>query len=236
VVRRRGQLAPASLTSLVDVLFILVFAALVQRAGAAAIEPIEPARPAFSASTAERRSPWMPPPQVEQLRRAAIARITEQLQDQPAIIARVSARGVLTSIEMASAGLAQTGAGATAEPSGEGALVDRRRESVAMELPLIERVDDPDVAIAYVGDRDARQRLCAVVAGRMGSLANALVVIAVDAPLTELMISLVSGLRRDVEDCLTAHRAAAVLLDSSSWSAMPPASSATLPNPSEGNL
>ncbi len=238
--RRKAPLAPSSLTSLVDVLFILVFAALVQRSSVAtgAQREGDQAAAAGAEIATEEREPepvaaprWRPPPQVEALRQAAISQFAASLQERPAIIARVSARGVLTSIEVASGGVADAltaGAGAAGSTSRGG---DGRR-ALAMELPLLEPVEDADIGVGYVGDRDERQRLCAVIAARLSgttgtagpySLARALVVIAAEAPLADLMVALVSGLRRDVTHCLIAHQAAAVLLDPA---AMPAAGAA----------
>jgi hypothetical protein len=229
-VRRRARLAPESLTSLVDVLFILVFAALVQRAAASRAAAV--VAPAAKPGTAPPR--WQPPPETARLRAVAIMHLTEQLQQQPAVVARVSARGVLTSIELASApsvGAAGTDPGAAggdgragADPVGAGPpdLAARAGGRVALELPLIERVADVDVAVRYLGDVDPRRRVCAVVASHLGPLAHSLVVIAVEAPLAELMIALAGGLRRDVEACLVEQGAAAVILDSTSLSVTTP--------------
>lgn len=200
--RRAAPLAPQSLTSLVDILFILVFAALVQRAGSMqrereAAEASEPVVLASGVQGAAVLHVPPAPPASEELRQAAIASLASELQARPAIIARVSRRGVLSAVEL---------------PPAAG----KAAELVTVELPLVEPVSDPDVAIGYVGERDGSRRICEVVAAKVGgaaALAGKLVVIAVDAPLAELTVALVSGLRRDVEQCLTAHRAAAVLLD-----------------------
>jgi hypothetical protein len=223
-VRRHAPLAPSSLTSLVDILFVLVFAALVQRAAVGKLDEA----PAADAEVAVTKAPaWRPPPQVEELRQAAIATVASELQGRPAIIARVSRLGVLTALE------------ATTGPA------------LPVELPLIEPVSDPDIALGYVGERDGSRRVCSVVAARLGelraaaataalpgatggappearpsagppSLARMLVVISVDAPMAELTVALASGLRRDVEHCLAAHQAAAVLLDAAAMSTIAP--------------
>jgi hypothetical protein len=211
-VRRHAPLAPSSLTSLVDILFVLVFAALVQRAAVG--------KPEAPPASAPRPPVWQPPPQVEALRQAAISTVASELQQRPAIVARVSRLGVLTALETT------TGPG------------------LAVALPLLEPVSDPDVALGYVGERDPGRRICAVVAARLGelraqaadagadgapvlagppSLARLLVVISVDAPMADLTVALASGLRRDVEHCLTAHQAAAVLLDGAAISKLTPA-------------
>lgn len=223
--KRRRPLAPESLTSLVDVLFILVFAALVQRAAAAGGELEHPTPPSPSPSPASAAPTWAPPPAMAELRRAAERRVTDELRARPAVVLRVSARGVLTSLEVApgetgalAALLAPPGA---ASPPGATAVPGAR---VALELPLLEKVPDPDVALGYVAERDPQRALCEVAARRLGSLGGALVIVAVDAPLDELMVALVAGLRRDVERCLLEHRAAAVLLDSAATQTAAPGS------------
>lgn len=214
--RRHAPLAPSSFTSLVDILFVLVFAALVQRAATGKIEEV----PKADASVTDAAPAWLPPPQVEALRQAAISTVASELQQRPAIIARVSRLGVLTALE------ATTGPG------------------LPVELPLLEPVSDPDIALGYVGERDGSRRICAVIAAKMPelralqalqaagsaekvsagppSLARMLVVISVDAPMAELTVALAGGLRRDVEHCLSAHQAAAVLLDAAAISTIAP--------------
>lgn len=208
--KRRAVLAPQSLTSLVDVLFILVFAALVQRAAASAPAPESPSPAATAPPT------WVPPRPLAELRAAAEAELASSLREQPVIVARISARGVLTSLEVAPgasgalAGLVAPGAA----PSAGAAPGVAAAQRIALELALIERVADPDIAVAYLGARDPAHRICNAAAARLGSLARSLVIFSVDAPLSELMLALAAGLRRDVDHCLIEHRAAAVLLDS----------------------
>lgn len=95
--RRAVPLAPQSLTSLVDILFILVFAALVQRAGSMqrereAAEAREPVVLASGVQGAAVLNVPPAPPASEELRQAAIASLASELQARPAIIARVSRR------------------------------------------------------------------------------------------------------------------------------------------------
>ncbi len=213
--RRKAPLAPSSLTSLVDVLFILVFAALVQRASAAkeaTAEDGDAAEVTVTGAAVGAKGPGgqgaAVAAQREALRQAAISTLAAELEERPAIIARVARSGVLTKLEAPGLGGAEGGDG-----------------GLTVELPLIEPVSDPDVAVGYVGDRDPAKRICAVIAARLGAagggasagstptLERSLVVIAVDAPVSELMVALVGGLRRDVAHCLSAHRTAAVLLD-----------------------
>jgi hypothetical protein len=231
--KRKAPLAPSSLTSLVDVLFILVFAALVQRASAATGAQLDGA-PEVKATGAAVGAPVAQaaprPAHSEALRRAAISTLATELEERPAIIARVAKSGVLTKLEAPGLASADAAAGAGGG-SGEGGLV--------LELPLVEPVSDPDVAIGYVGDRDASKRLCAVIASRLAAAGSAvalersLVVIAVDTPVRELTVALVGGLRRDVADCLAVHRAAAVLLDPTATAATAIDQPQSQPQPTE---
>lgn len=217
--KRKAPLAPQSLTSLVDVLFILVFAALIQRAAT-------PSSTSAAPAAAPPPPPvWTPPRPLAELRAVAEAQLAASLREQPVIVARISARGVLTSLEVA------PGAGGALAALVAPAAGSASPPRLALELPLIERVPDPDVAVAYLGARDPAHRICNAAAARLGSLARSLVIVSVDAPLSELMLALVAGLRRDVDHCLIEHRAAAVLLDSAAMAADAPAGAAAPNSP-----
>lgn len=184
--RRRPAVQYAPLTSLLDVLFIIVFAALVQasavrRAPADDGATARPAPPAAAATI---------PAEAAELHRRAVATLEADLRDRRPVIARIAADGTLRAIEA------------------DG-------EVVALGLPLVERDPDPDVALRYLGDRSAELRLCALVALRLGraDLGDALVVIAPDAPLAELTVALVGGLRRDVERCAADRHGLAVIVE-----------------------
>jgi hypothetical protein len=163
---------PPDLTSLFDVLFIVIFAALIRAAAVqhAAAEPIAPPKPLDPASLQ--------------------ARAVTQLAARPTIIARVSAAGALTALET------DTGA----QP---------------LDVPLLEQSSDPDVALAYLGDRSAELRVCHVAALHLGvpDLAHYLVIIAPARPLADLPHALYEGLHRDVERCLGEQHGLAVIVD-----------------------
>jgi hypothetical protein len=99
----------------------------------------------------------------------------------------------------------------------DGTLVDVEwaGEKRALGLPLLERVPDPDVAVAYLGDRAPALRLCGVVAHelRAGDLAGHVVVISPAVPLGEMSVALVAGLRRDVTRCQNEQQAMAVIVE-----------------------
>jgi hypothetical protein len=181
---RRRSLRPPDLTSLFDVLFILVFVSLVNagmnqqkvdEAEAAKPRPTPPAPPVP-----------LPPPSVIALHDEALA----ELGARPVLIARVSIDGVLTAVE-----------------------ADGKR--VAMDVPLIEHVADPDVAIAYLGDRSAELRVCRQAALHLGvpDLSPYLVIVTPEAALADLTVALVSGLRRDADRCLAEQHGVAVVVD-----------------------
>jgi len=198
-VKRRGT-QPESLTSLLDVLFILVFAALVHLAAVgeqvraappAAASARTPAPDAGVAGIDAGIAPALPAGHAE-LRERALIELTRALEGRTAAVARVSPDGTLRAVE----------------------LGDR---TVELGVPLLERVPDPDIALAYLGDRSGELRVCKVVALRLGvtDLRRYLVVIAPDVPLSGLKVALVAGLRRDAERCLAEQQGVAVVVDSS---------------------
>lgn len=192
--RRRQIPQPSSLITLVDVLFVLTFAALVQAAAArdkaaaaedAAAEPTPPPAPAPDAGVAP-----VVAAELTALRARALADLAADLEGRPAVVARVSKDGVLTTLELA----------------------DRRIE---LGVPLLERVPEPDIVVAYLGDRSADLRICRIAVLRLGvtDLSEHLIVISPDVPLADLTVALVAGLRRDAERCLAEQGGAAVVVD-----------------------
>lgn len=167
---------------MIDVLFILVFASLAQ---AAAPEPeperIERPEPPVAADaapgpTALADAAPVAPADYAAAREAGLALALARLSDQPAVVLRISEAGQLTAVEV--------GAG----------------QRLEVGVPLLERVPDRDVALAYLGDRSADLQLCAV-ARRYAAIDGRLVVLAPARPLVDLPVALVRGLRRDVERC-----------------------------------
>jgi hypothetical protein len=198
-VRRRRSAQPESLTSLLDVLFILVFATVVQLAvsRSGGDEPVAAAPPpppdAGVPVAAEADGGVTAPADTGLLRRRAIGELTRSLEGRAAVVVRVGADGVLRALD------------------GDGGA------AVALGAPLLERVPDPDIALAYLGDRSSDMRVCRIVALRLGlaDLRGYLVVIAPDVPLVQLPVALVAGLRRDAERCLQEQQGAAVVVDPS---------------------
>ena len=175
--QRRHVRMPPDLTSLFDVLFIVIFAALIRAAAVqqAAATPAPPAPP--------------PPPQKIEptvLQQHAMS----ELATRPTTIVRVSSAGEITALEHAG-------------------------KVTPLEVPLLTKSSDPDVALAYIGEGNADVRICHVVALtlQMTELKDQLVIIAPDHKRADLPHALYEGLRRDVDRCLTEQKGLAVIVD-----------------------
>src|SRR5580704_3070045 len=86
---RRHRRVPPDLTSLFDVLFIVIFAALIRAAAAQAQATPKPAPPAPSPVRLDPAS----------LQARALAQLDTALRARPSIVLRVSAGGAITAIE-----------------------------------------------------------------------------------------------------------------------------------------
>jgi hypothetical protein len=181
---------PPDLTSLFDVLFIVVFAVLIR--GAAVQQEAEAMRP-----KPPQPGPPPPPPDLAALRERALAAVAASVAERQPLVARVTSAGKQVGLELA----------------------DR---DVALDVPLLEHSPDPDVALAYLGDRSADLRLCRIAALHLGvpDLAAFLVIVTPDAPHADLRRALHEGLRRDTERCLADQRGIAVMIDAAA--AVPP--------------
>jgi hypothetical protein len=182
---RRHVRVPPDLTSLFDVLFIVIFAALIR---AAAVE-----QAAAQAATPKPKQPSPPPVQLAtaQLHTAALADLGTQLAARPYVVVRI-ANGAITALEIGD-------------------------KITKLDTPLLEHSPDPDIGIAYLGDRAAELRICKVIAGQFAAadLAGYLVILAPDQHLPDLPHALYEGLRRDIDRCLADQQALAVLVDPS---------------------
>ena len=188
--RRRLPPSAPAFVSLLDVLFILVFAALVRTASLqeAAAGKDEPAvEPGPTAPPHAR-----PPDERAELARRALAHFDASLRTRRIVIARVGRDGTITAVE------------------------DGKRKLVT-SIPLLARVADPNIGLIYLGERSPELRLCAVVREQLAApdLAQALVIIVPEVPLGELTVALVDGLRRDEQRCAVDHKGLAVVLDPS---------------------
>lgn len=183
---RRHAPRVADLTSLLDVLFILVFASLIRAAAVqdAAARAAQPAPP-----TPVPRVPALPA-DVATLRTHALAALDQQLAARTPLVLRISAAGTLDGLE-----------------------VDGKR--TALDVPLLEHSPNPDVGVSYLGDRSAELRLCQIAALHLGAadLARYLVIIAPARALADLPHALYDGLHRDLDRCFTDQHGLATVVD-----------------------
>jgi hypothetical protein len=94
-------------------------------------------------------------------------------------------------------------------------MLESGEQKRPLDVPLLEHDPDPEVAMAYLGDRSAELRICRLVALhlQLDDLANHLVIIAPDARGADLPHALYTGLRRDVERCQLEQRGLAVVVE-----------------------
>jgi hypothetical protein len=187
--RRAAPSAP-SFTSLLDVLFILVFAALVRTAALqqAAADKAEPA--------AEDQLPVVSPPRPPQptdraaLQKRAYAHFDASLRARRMVIARIGRDGAVTAVE-------------------DGG------KTLPLNMPLLARVADANVGLIYLGEQSTELRVCSIVRNQIGAkdLSDVLVIFVPAAPVDQLSVALVDGLHADEQRCATDHKGLAVLLD-----------------------
>jgi hypothetical protein len=171
---------PPDLTSLFDVLFIVIFAALIRAAAvqqAAAQPPKPPAPPPVSLDPAT-------------LHARAIAAVDRDIAARPTITVHVAATGTVSAL-------------------------DANGKTVPLDVPLLEHSPDPNVAVAYLGERSAELRLCRIAAVHLGEddLARYLVIIAPAQRLEDLPHALFDGLHRDLDRCLAEQHGLAVIVE-----------------------
>ena len=178
---RRHFRMPPDLTSLFDVLFIVIFAALIRAAAAqqAAAQP-PPPKP-------------LPPPVVldpATLHARAVASVDKDLAARPAVVVRVSNAGTVTAIEA------------------DG-------KSTPLDVPLLEHSADPNVALAYLGERSVELRVCRIAGVHLPALdlQRVLVIVAPAQRLADLPHALFEGLHRDIDRCLVEQHALAVIVE-----------------------
>lgn len=187
--RRRGIRYPA-LTSLLDVLFLLLFAALVQSAAlvedagagpqSEAVAVADPvvidAGPAdagpIDAAVADDR------PIVDR----ALVRAQRALRHKTPIVVRLG-QNTVTGVERV-------------DLSGQ-------VERIPFLVDLLEPSTDPDVVIEYRGHADPQRRICNLVPQAFPDLAmqDALVIIAPPVAIDSLPVALVKGMMADVRHC-----------------------------------
>ncbi len=184
--RKRRVRRPPDLTSLFDVLFIVVFVALI-RAAAAEHAVAETAKP-----EAPPPKPAAPPVPLEiaALQKQALANVASEIAERTPLIVRISEQGVITRLEVGG-------------------------KQVPLDVPLIVNDPDPTIRLAYQGDRSAQLRACRIAALQLGvpDLAKHLVIFAPARVRADLPHALIEGLERDVSRCLADQRAIATIVE-----------------------
>ena len=183
--RRRGQ-RPPDLTSLFDVLFLVVFAALIR---AASIQKAAANPPPAPTPIAKPAAPTLPV-DVATLRMRALVDLDAQLAKRTPLVIRISAQNTIASVE-----------------------ADGKQ--IALDVPLLEHDPNPDVALTYLGDRSVDLRLCKVAALNLAvdDLSRYLVIVAPLRPVADLPHALHDGLFRDLDRCLADQRGLATIVD-----------------------
>jgi hypothetical protein len=144
------------------------------------------------------------------LQRHALAALDADLASRTPLVVRIAKTGTIDALD-----------------------VGERR--IALDAPLLEHSPNPDIGIAYLGERSAELRVCRVAALHLGvtELSRYLVIIAPVLPLADLPHALFDGLHRDLDRCVTEQRGMATLIDSAMLdpTARPPPPAATPPLP-----
>lgn len=186
----RRRFAASQLTSLVDVLFILLFASLVQqRRSAQAADvvsptPLEdpPAAPA-DAGVADAAPPPADP-------HAAARAVAAQLETDTVILVAVDRTGTVVSIENGG-------------------------ETFAVDHPLLRATVDQRV-VTYNATERPDERVCKLVAKTVGvDIAGSLVLVTTEEALRDMPYALVRGLRDDAARCIDDAGAYALIIRAS---------------------
>ena len=205
---RRSRVRYSELTSLLDVLFIMLFAALVQAAQMVSSAQDAPAAQARSTPAQAPVTAQVPPvtPPAPAPARAAPS------DDLPALRAE-AARGLAD--RSALAGVVRVRISAAGHIRRLKAELAGLTRDATVDLPLLERVPDPDVGLTYLGAQVPALRLCSSVRRVLGlkDLGGALVVIELERPLRRLPVALVEGLTADQLHCYEDEKGLTVLVE-----------------------
>jgi hypothetical protein len=184
---------PPDLTSLLDVLFILIFAALIKSTATAPAE-------AKQAPPNPNPGPIAPGPPAELavLRTHALANLDRELALRKPLVIRVSSKGVIE-------------------------MLEADGKNLPLDVPLLEFSPDRDIGISYLGERSAELRLCRIAAVHLQvpTLAGYLVIVAPAGALADLPHALYQGLHRDLDRCLTDQRGLATIVDAAALTPAP---------------
>ncbi|MBI4957243.1 MAG: hypothetical protein HY908_34850 [Myxococcales bacterium] len=197
----RQRRRPAELTSLLDVLFIISFAALIQ-VGATERDPAattghdqaDAGAPPADAGADAAADAAPPDVSAESAALALAARLVAAIQTDELVLVVVSGAGEIVALER------------------------RGDPAQAPGIPLVRSSPDSDVKLEYLGDTSPELRLCPLVRRRVdpeGRLGRLLIVVSTTRPLGELPFTLANGIRTDVKQCLEDANGVALLIDPS---------------------
>jgi hypothetical protein len=224
--RRRRRKRSSELTALLDVLFILLFASLVQARYSVERQVRDQTAPVPDAAVPDAGSPMdaapadaphadaaggpdappaaaapdaAAPPPYRQRAQHLSALIAAALHGREAFVVEVRAPGTLVELQHWR----------------DGAL--RRRQPLHHRLVETVLPEESDEEVRYLGDTQPSQRICPLVLAQLepqpADLARALVVIIIDEPLAGLTRALRDGLARDAALCFQDAAGIAILLD-----------------------
>ncbi|MFO0616255.1 MAG: hypothetical protein U0414_26915 [Polyangiaceae bacterium] len=187
--RQRRAIRPPDMTSLFDVLFILVFVSLVN-VGVNHTETEEAEAKAKSAADALASAS------------AALASASAALSARPSAAPSVSAPPATTSPPV---DLSSREATLIVRIDKDGVLqtIERADQVVVVRQPLLEPDEDPDRVVRYRGIRSPELRICAIVASKLGlpDLSRFVVAITTEATHKELVEALNKGIETDQKLC-----------------------------------
>ena len=183
---RRRVHRPADLTSLLDVLFIIVFVALIRASSVQQVAAAPPVKPPPVVAPP-------PSPAVAALRAAALANLQTDLEARTTVVVRVSPEGTITALEL----------GADKRPL-DIPLLEHSADPDAAIAYLGDRSADLRVC-----------RVVAVHLG-VPDLAQHLVIISPTIPLADLRRALHRGLHEDLLRCLADQHGIATIVDPAS--------------------
>jgi hypothetical protein len=130
------------------------------------------------------------PPAVAALRQRALTDLDAELASRTPLVVRITKDGTIDTLDVGG-------------------------KQLRLGTPLLEPSPDPDVVVAYRGDRSPELRICRIAALQLGiaELSRYLVIMAPAQPLDDLPHALYGGLHRDVDRCLSEQRGLAALVD-----------------------
>ena len=189
---KRHVRRPPDLTSLFDVLFIVVFVALIR--AAAAQHELERGPP-----TAVRPASPVVPAAVAALRARALADLDADLRSRAPLVMRISAAAAIEAIEL-----------------------DGHRIPLDVPLLEPSPDPDVAVTYLGDRSADLRLCRLAVLHLQVPNLAHHLIIVAPAVPLADLPHALFEGLHRDLDRCLSEQGGVATLVDPAALAPTPP--------------